>query len=1269
MKRVISLLIAIMFFSVSVCAVVKADEPEASPKHIPRIVSIVFDDSGSMRGVGAASEDAKYRWAYASYALQTFVAMMGEDDVLYVTYINRDNSIKIALDSESKKNYITELQNIEIKGGTPNRLKAGVDCLLSEYSEYKNNAKYYFVVMADGELDGVDEYGNNLTFLTKLPPVVEDAKKSFNSNSSGSEISAEFKTFFFSIGDLDEVTGIKNVRAKTSKEIITGLNTISAEIMGLTDITNECKVDGNKLEFDLKYPAHKISFLVQKSNADFKDVSVTPTYSGIKSVDFVVEPYNLSCPSEKMNHEVPDSKPYGLLSLVKEENGKPLPKGKYSFSLPELDGADNSDDDKLNYTVLVEPAVKIVCEFYLNDDNTPRSFSDIKGNLYAGKTFRMKCELREIDENGNIGSVVSSDVLNRDYAIYVAGKQLVVGKDDGISLNDNEYTITVKEDYAKKEFKIEVNLDNYLPLVEKNVFGEISEKPKINGEKTIAKNKEGVKLTKPLFASWNSGKDGIVFAFDKINSKDLANLEVKVDGFDGFDSKESTLKIDGNNVIYTPKTDKDFGLLPESFKISLVDTVFGDVYVEKNVEVIQPEYRLRMSRNDISGSYGITSLAQNTNGVTFVLEADYENNDKFVSVSSSGCESGYSIKIENGGLPGKVSGEADKKSFVPGYDPDDKNTKIDDIIGKSFEIYATANISGKTFETEKFSVAINKISYIIKVDNDIPESFDIETLKNNDKKVTFTIEADYEGNGSYGALSEADKSIYDTLTVDDGGFPGDIKKEDDGSKSFTPKINEGTVLSDILGKEYSIKATAVVNGQTISSEKTVKYTVSKPNYRVIVESSEITEPFTLDSLRENSKKVIFTVEADYSGDGKYTELADWDKAVTDGIKIDSGKLPGKIETIYDNSVPVGKAFMPLYDEKNNEGIPYTAVSGIEKEKVHTVTAKLELSAEKPAEVKISVLAPKHTVCVKKDGIKIIDIDLINNTDGVEFQILRGERVLSKAELEALEYKIYSNKNKKSVKLETTVFEDSDGNGYLFVKPGYTGWTFISANLWRWMDLYRVRDGKMEIILEFGDQRACANIDVGTNPIAWIIFLVVLGIILFALYVAFCCITRIRFEKGTIFRATFSNESKGWVISKFDKIKPRKHAKVRLKNSLRPFKHMCRNVEVLANDVLLTTEEGRGATTYPYFVDKPDDGAAKSKFNSGVLSSIDIEKILSKSSKPFKKGVIEGKSMKFTPEEDIIICLSDGTFISEVTETKIAIIFFISDNEMKNFYNN
>ena len=48
--------------------------------YIKKIVSLVYDDSGSMLGD---------KWAYANYAVQTFCGMLNSEDQLYITYMSK----------------------------------------------------------------------------------------------------------------------------------------------------------------------------------------------------------------------------------------------------------------------------------------------------------------------------------------------------------------------------------------------------------------------------------------------------------------------------------------------------------------------------------------------------------------------------------------------------------------------------------------------------------------------------------------------------------------------------------------------------------------------------------------------------------------------------------------------------------------------------------------------------------------------------------------------------------------------------------------------------------------------------------------------------------------------------------------------------------------------------------------------------------------------------------------------------------------------------
>ena len=114
-KEELSVILLVVMFSVPAAA------ENNTPKHIPRIVSIVFDDSGSMY-------DKVARWAYASYAMQSFCAMMGESDELYVTYLNAsDKKQTVKLDKSMKQAEIDKFAKIMYGGTTPCKVQQAAD--------------------------------------------------------------------------------------------------------------------------------------------------------------------------------------------------------------------------------------------------------------------------------------------------------------------------------------------------------------------------------------------------------------------------------------------------------------------------------------------------------------------------------------------------------------------------------------------------------------------------------------------------------------------------------------------------------------------------------------------------------------------------------------------------------------------------------------------------------------------------------------------------------------------------------------------------------------------------------------------------------------------------------------------------------------------------------------------------------------------------------------------------------------------------------------
>ncbi len=1244
---------------------VSADE-SASPKHIPRIVSIVFDDSASMAGKGYDENvitDEDFRWAYASYAMQAFIAMMGEEDVLYVTYLNDEEqeknktgikSGKVNLGTQ-KKNEIEKLKKLLVEGGTDNELETGYKKLEEAYGTYKNNAEYYLVVMADGQLDQKTTFHTeDKTFSSELLWADGKVKEFING--------ADFETIFFMMGDSVSVNGLNGIsisKAESSKEIISSVKDISAAIMGRTDITSESTVNGGNLSFTLKYPAHNISLLVQKENSPFGNI-VLPITSDQKNTSFKVESFNLDCPEPSpivtpnytlsVEHHVPENRPYGFVSLItNKDTASPLPKGNYSIDLSAY------GIDKSNVVVLVEPAVKLGCEYYVGDDPDPLSFSDIKDKLHEGDSFAIKCGLYEIEENGKLGAKVSSDVLNPAYTLYINGKPVT-----NSDTENGSYVVTMQKDYEGKELKIEATLDGYQPFVQKESLGKIKERPVIDTS-ALTGDSAKISLTKPLYNNWANGKNGIEFPFSNLYSGILDDLEIKIEGANGFNSGKcselSEVKTSGKSIIYTPKASRDFNSLPQSFSVSVC--LDGESLLTRNVEVIKPQYKIETEKDLLSTQLSIIELQANKKAITYTIVADYENDGKFIPISESACDKGtFSIELNSTTLPGKLTKEKDSVSFVPSFDPKDKKAKTEDILNKEHKLSATAKVGDTTLNSEEITVFISSSSYIIKLDNSLPETFSVDTLKSNKDKMTFTLLADYEGGENYGPLAEIDKEIYETLKIETAGLPGEIVKESDGSLSFVPNLGSDSPAS-ILGKEHKIYATASVNGSTIQSEA-FTIAISKAAYKISAES-EISEDLSLDSLKNNQKKIVYTILADYSGGEKFGPLAKWDTEIANGLVIDNGELPGKIETVYDGNLPVGKSFTPQYDENAAGAVPYTAITGIDVKKIHPITASLEQVAAEPCKVEVSVLAPKHTVSVRKDGITVVDVELTKNTDGVEFEILRDARVLSKTELEALDCNIYLNKNKKHIGLDVKPIDAGDGTGYLFVRPCYNGWTFISPSLWEWANLFLVSDGDTEIILSFNDQMVSATMHVNTNPLVLIIFWVVLGVIAFVAYFTFCCITRIRFIKGKIYRATFRKNSVGdWNLIDVNVIKKRPY--VLPHHVLLPFKSMRKRVCVFEHSAELIAPRAFGLErTYPHWTieRKPtiDITPEDYVFNTGALNQTYLDRILAFDTRDtFEEGRLIGHQTRFDPKEGISINLVNE-FICEVQDKQLAIVFF------------
>ena len=688
MKRVLSaLLVLILCLQMLPVWSLAADE-SGSPKHIPRVVSIVFDDSGSMYN----NTD---RWAYTVYAMQAFAAMMGSDDILYITYLNNSSgSVRVDLSDGAKAGTVSGFTNIRFGGGTPNKIQQGANCLTSEYQKHGSDANYYLVVMTDGALDG----------SKSISQVVSEVSDSTKNVLKG----AEFETIYFTMTPGDNgVSGVKNYFATDTTKIVDALQDVSADIMGRTEVKHS--VSGGKLKFDLSYPALSIAILAQKADGNFESFRATVQRDG-KDFDCQVGNYPVVSPTSinkdmsvsPWQEKYPQNPPSGVVSLV-TAGGTPLEKGSYTV---DISGYNLNADD---IVVLVEPAVRIGCKYFINDSKNPVTFEELKDSVQEGDTITVECGLYEMKADGSLGDPVPASVLSPEYKITINGKEVATA-----SGGTNIYKIPVTKEFEEQELRVQALLKGYQPFVMKETFGKFNIKIR---PVPLPAGEDQVRLTKPMWQQWTGGEGEITFKLEAMDASVPARTAIVVEGCQGFPAGTcaelgAAVRVEGNTIVYNPKADMDFAQLPASFTVGLKELATGEILQKVTVQVVQPVYRVDV-KNGLDGTVlSLDQLKVNAAGITFTLKVDYDGSGTFTALASWDTGMVDKMTVATGDLPGKLetvydsNGQPIGKHFVPQYDEMNNNgIPFTKVAGRIHSITATLESTNTTAETKVETLA------------------------------------------------------------------------------------------------------------------------------------------------------------------------------------------------------------------------------------------------------------------------------------------------------------------------------------------------------------------------------------------------------------------------------------------------------------------------------------------------------------------------------------------------------------------------------------
>ena len=256
MKRVLSLLLAVaVLLSVMIYFPAPAS---AESLYIRKIVSVVYDDSGSMNNSSKA--------AYASYAMQAFCGMLNSEDQLYITYMrdSKQNGFvpqKVDLSAGGIQASVDSIRNHHISGGTPYSAVEKAYNHLASVQDTNPNTQYWLVVITDGAFDeGYDKNALNQKF--------RNYANSTMPNGTNPQVT------FLGIGkvtkpDADPNKGIYTYSASDAKGIIGAMSDMADRISGRTRLQKESirQLDDRTIQVSSTIPLLNIAAFSQGSEA------------------------------------------------------------------------------------------------------------------------------------------------------------------------------------------------------------------------------------------------------------------------------------------------------------------------------------------------------------------------------------------------------------------------------------------------------------------------------------------------------------------------------------------------------------------------------------------------------------------------------------------------------------------------------------------------------------------------------------------------------------------------------------------------------------------------------------------------------------------------------------------------------------------------------------------------------------------------------------------------------------------------------------------
>lgn len=437
MKRAVT--VFAVLFTLILLYTIAAIPLSAESLYIRKIVSVVYDDSGSM------SYNDSLNWAYANYAMQSFCGLLNNDDQLYVTYMSESESNnhvepeRIDLDAKSIQESVDGIRN---HYGSRNTPYGAIDIAFNKLKSVQDsnaNTQYWLVVITDGEFQN----GEYKVPLSNLDKKLNDYVAETMPNGSTPKIS------YLAIGEsapkptADENNDIYVYESAGADDIVSVMSRIADRVSGRSRLSGSdiAKVSSDTIEISTAVPLLNIAILSQNSAAKIVSAGTADKTLNVQKSAAISYP--------EVDGFKTDTSLNGGVFLLNDPDGN-IEEGTYQIKFSE--GIDVND-----IVVMFEPALEIRMTAWVNGQQCG-SMTDLK-KAREKDEVKVLCKIYEIGTDKEISPSLLPD--DTAYSISVAENGNTVMSDNSGTMQIDGYTLK----NTPTEITASVSLKGFNPIV------------------------------------------------------------------------------------------------------------------------------------------------------------------------------------------------------------------------------------------------------------------------------------------------------------------------------------------------------------------------------------------------------------------------------------------------------------------------------------------------------------------------------------------------------------------------------------------------------------------------------------------------------------------------------------------------------------------------------------------------------------------------------------------------------------------------------------